>query len=275
MFNAPAWSWYEVIDWLCIALVGLLLLARAWLVVERRSRAARSMARLWGRPRSRQVFWVLLGAATLFIIAEDVIERSPHELLPRADLAVHDVALLAASQPMVRRAAATLTDLTGPGLVAATLAAGLCLFALGRRREAWVLMLGTAGAWMFSGWLKLVFAVPRPRPIAGLGFPSGHVLVMLVAGGLLAWALAPHVSPAARRALYGGAGGMAILAGAARMIMNAHWLSDVLAGLASGALWLNLVVLLVSREALRTSDSRGADDFALRADMPSPESVDG
>lgn len=275
MLNGPGLSWYEVIDWVCIALVCLLLLARTWPFVERRSPAARWTARLWGRPWSRQVFWILLGTGLLFIVAVDVIERGPAELLPHADLVVRDVARRAASHPMIRRTASTLTDLTGPGLVTATLGSVLCLFVLGHRRQAWVVLLGTTGAWMFSGWLKLVFAVPRPRPVAGLGFPSGHVLVTLVAGGLLAWALTPHVSPGTRRALYGGAGGMAILAGAARMIMDAHWLSDVVAGLASGALWLNLVILLVSRDTLPTSGSRGVGDFAMNAEMPSRGSPDG
>lgn len=106
------------------------------------------------------------------------------------------------------------------------------------------------GAWLLSASLKIAFGVARPGAprtwyeITGYGFPSAHALVTLVGCGWLAWALRRTVSYRVRATAYVGAAIVAALAGVARVVLNAHWLSDVLAGFAIGVVWLNVVLLV-------------------------------
>ncbi|MBI3458061.1 MAG: phosphatase PAP2 family protein [Candidatus Rokubacteria bacterium] len=171
------------------------------------------------------------------------------------DRLVQDAARVAASQAALRETASTLTRLTGEGIVGAVLAGAAFLVAAGRRRDALVVVGGTLGAWALSAGLKVAFAVPRPNrhepwhAITGYGFPSAHVLVAVVACGLLAWALGREARRGVRVTLYAGAAAIGMLAGAARVILNAHWLSDVIAGLAVGVVWLILVLLSISHSS--------------------------
>ena len=133
---------------------------------------------------------------------------------------------------------------------------GLAALALGlarRWRDAWVVLLGASGAWAVSGILKLGFGVPRPRAripwdlLSSFGFPSGHALVTLAACGLLAWSCARGAGGGTRLALGLACVAIAVGAGVSRIILNAHWPSDVLGGLAFGTAWLNLVTLVAAR----------------------------
>jgi undecaprenyl-diphosphatase len=82
----------------------------------------------------------------------------------------------------------------------------------------------------------------------GYGFPSGHALVTVVGCGLLLWTLAQlqGASPRFSRCCTG-AIAIGLVAGAARVVLNAHWVSDVIAGVAIGSVWLTLVVVGLSR----------------------------
>jgi membrane-associated phospholipid phosphatase len=149
----------------------------------------------------------------------------------------------------VRSTATVLSRLTGEGLIAAVAVVAIALLATRRRLEAWVLVLGTIAAWLTSLALKVAFGVPRPRAYATFrsghaGFPSGHALVSLVACGLIAWALGRRCSRRLRLALFTLA--IVVAAGSAlsRLVLDAHWLSDAVAGLAFGAVWLNVAIVL-------------------------------
>jgi undecaprenyl-diphosphatase len=185
----------------------------------------------------------------LVAVAEDVLKAEHDELVLRLDARI--LAALVEPPAPVRRAAAILSHLTGEGLFLGTLAAVAALAAWRRRRDAIVLAGSALGAWGASGVFKGLFLVPRPRAhgmlrvVASYGFPSGHTLVTLVTCGTLAWLLAARAAPRTRHLLMTGAWVLAIVGGASRVILRAHWPSDVAAALALGALWLLVLPVVV------------------------------
>ena len=195
---------------------------------------------------------VVLGGVTLSVIAGDVLQRDPDELMLRLDRQTRVEARLLASWPYVRPAATVVSRLSGEGLVLGVVAASAALLVLRRHRDASILLAGTLSAWALTGFLKLAFGVARPaagRPrwaITGYGFPSGHAVVTVVACGLLALVVGRQASPGVRLLLGLIVAAVAAAVAAARVVLNAHWLSDVAAGLAAGTLWLGVVILAAS-----------------------------
>jgi len=248
MSNVQLPPWYEVVELLCIAALVVLPLLRLWPTLDQRSRPGRALRLMWQRPYATHALVTALGASVFFIAAEDILDGAPNEVLPWIDHIVHELNRGVASSPLVRRAAAMISDLTGAGLVAAIVTGTACLAFVRRRRDAVVLLVGTAAAWLVSGLLKLGFGVVRPRSSLGYGFPSGHALVTVVGCGLLLWTLAhlqgapPRFSRCCTAAI-----AIGLIAGAARVVLDAHWVSDVIAGVAIGSVWLSLVVVAVSR----------------------------
>lgn len=237
--------WYELAEWLCVAVVAVAPALRVWPLLDRRSRPAGALRFLWRRPGTDALFMAVLGLCGALVVAEDVLDGGPHEIFPALDRSVHAAGEAFAVGP-VRRLARMVSELTGVGLAAAVVAAALSLVASGRRREGLALTAASGSAWALSGGLKAAFGLARPHS-AAFGFPSGHTLVTVVACGFLAWALARQARPAVRRAAYAAAGTIAVLAGASRVLLGAHWLSDVVAGLCLGVLWLNLSILVATR----------------------------
>lgn len=217
------------------------------MALDGRSAFARAIRAAWS-VRTTRLLAVLVAATVFAVVAESVLEREQDRALLRLDRRVRDSLRHASLMPGVRASAAVASRLTGEGLAVAVVGAALALARVRRRREAATLVLGTLSAWVVSGVLKSVFAVPRPRTndpwgaLVSYGFPSGHALVTLVACGLIAWALGRSASTRSRAALFTAAALIALTAGVARLILDAHWPSDVVGGLAFGAGWLNLVV---------------------------------
>lgn len=99
--------------------------------------------------------------------------------------------------------------------------------------------------WLWCGLLPLSgaieqlakFLVGRPRPRGfNWGFPSGHVTAAATFAVLLVYLLSrERVSPAARAPLLVLAVLLVGSVGFARIILNAHWPSDVLGGVLLGA----------------------------------------
>ena len=122
--------------------------------------------------------------------------------------------------------------------------AGICLLR-GRRAMAASFILGL-GVEVATTIVKV--AVDRPRPPGGTDveafitaatYPSGHVVRVLVIGGLLVAAFAgrrglPRWGPVALAAA------VAVLVGCARVASHEHWPSDVVGGWLLGAAWLSL-----------------------------------
>ena len=125
----------------------------------------------------------------------------------------------------------------------AVICLGVALCWRDRRRCAFALPIVMAGAGLIQHVAK--WAVDRPRPnLDPWGFPSGHVLTVVVLLGFLVWVAG--TSRARRRA------GLALWAVAvgivafSRMYLDAHWLSDVLGGFTVGLAYLLSVVWIMS-----------------------------
>lgn len=244
----PAWA----PDWpktLFAVLIGILALGRAWSALRPGSRVGAWVGRIHRFRHSHQVVLALLALAAFVLVAEDVVNGEHDELILRVDRVMLDGARVARAWPAVKDAARVVSRLTGEGLVVAVLTGTAFLLAFRRRRDALVVLLGSLGAWVLSAVLKMQIEVLRPaaqasrHEITGYGFPSSHTLVTLVVCGLLAWAIGKESTPRVRVLMYGGAAAVAVLAGVARIVLNAHWTSDVLAGFAIATVWLNLVIL--------------------------------
>src|SRR6266700_217985 len=112
------------------------------------------------------------------------------------------------------------------GLIPLTLISSLLLWH-SRRRWALALppmMVGTGGLQRLSKW-----ALDRPRPnLAAWGFPSGHVLSLVVFFGLVAYLLL--TSQLGRTWRWVGSGisfGVLLAVAFSRLYLDVHWLSDV------------------------------------------------
>jgi len=223
--------WYEVLDAVCIAAFFPLLLLRFW----------PSIRAQWRRPGATPAFFVALGLMALFVIAEDVLAGDPSELLPMLDVLMRDWMKGVAAHSYLRSAALTVSRGTGVGLVILIAIATVWLASTRRSRDAVFFAAGTSGAWALGYVLRMTFAVPRPRSMDKYGFPSGHTLVTLVAAGLMIYILT-RTAPGGRRApWYALAVGVSLLSGMSRMVLAAHWFSDVLAAIAIGTVWLGLL----------------------------------
>ena len=86
------------------------------------------------------------------------------------------------------------------------------------------------GELLYSGW-------------SAFSFPSGHSTVNVVLYGFLAFLIAREFRPALRVSVALGAATLIFLIAFSRLYLGAHWLSDVLGGLAFGSAWLALLGL--------------------------------
>ena len=138
------------------------------------------------------------------------------------------------------------------GLVPLILIASVVLWRVNRR---WaislpVLMLGTGGLQWLAKW-----AANRPRPDATpWGFPSGHVLSLVVFFGLMIYLVA---TASRRRRLWRILASLVCLAAVivvafSRLYLDRHWVSDLGGGFSIGLAYLLLAIWLVEVVLVRT-----------------------
>jgi undecaprenyl-diphosphatase len=125
-------------------------------------------------------------------------------------------------------------------------------------RRAWrsfaaLLLIVPMGSLMAEG-IKLV--VQRPRPFTsgpdgewgGYSFPSGHTIAAMLTYGFLVCAILPIIgSKRARQALMLLAGVLVVAVGFSRIALGAHYLTDVLASIVLGSIWICLCTFGISR----------------------------
>lgn len=130
------------------------------------------------------------------------------------------------------------------------------------RRYALVIPAVMTGAGILQFTAK--WAVDRPRPnLSPLGFPSGHVLCLVVLFGMICYVLA--VADIGRRVQRSGIAlcAVTVLAVAiSRLYLDAHWLSDVMGGFAIGFAYLATIVRFVPGRPRRPLDP-GTDASVL------------
>lgn len=143
-----------------------------------------------------------------------------------------------------------------------------------RRRE-WrpLALLGAAylgSLTIYQGVKALTHHLRPPANLAlghfgGFSFPSGHATQAVAVWGMAAAVVSTATSRPARRArLWGLAGLMALLVGLSRLYLGAHWLTDVLAGWALGALWLMAVLAVARRSGMGVGNGGGNPPGRIR-----------
>jgi undecaprenyl-diphosphatase len=155
--------------------------------------------------------------------------------------------------------------LQGPMQMASVLGDGMGLVplialasaVLWRPSRHWALML--PGVMAGAGSLQWVakWSIDRPRPdLSPWGFPSGHVLILVVFFGLMAWLMCQSTRCRPWRSL-GTAVCLTIVLTVAysRLYLDVHWLSDLLGGLTIGLAYLLAIIWLVEHARARRAGS--------------------
>jgi membrane-associated phospholipid phosphatase len=123
---------------------------------------------------------------------------------------------------------------------------------------AWVV--ATAGGGLLNMMLKQIFARPRPLHEHGLvtetsfSFPSGHASGSMLLYSLLGYLLVRHTPKVWHIPIAIVMVAVIIFVGFSRVMLQVHYLSDVLAGYASAAAWVALCI--AGLEAVRWREVR-------------------
>jgi membrane protein DedA with SNARE-associated domain/membrane-associated phospholipid phosphatase len=134
-----------------------------------------------------------------------------------------------------------------------------------------------AGSAVLNHLLKGLFARPRPHfehPLlveTSYSFPSGHAMESFVVYGMLAYfAVLALRTWESRVGVVCGAALLVVLIGFSRMYLGVHYLSDVLAGYAAGAVWLS--ALITGVETIRRSKKEANTGGRTSENSPSGQS---
>ena len=206
---------------------------------------------------------LVAGAAALWLfgaLADEVTEGETAAL----DQGV--ATALRATATTSRDVAARLVSALGSEVVAVLLVLLVGYFAWRRRWGAAAsLILVTVGAQLLNNVLKDHFRRPRPAPLTGLipaqawSFPSGHAMVAAAFYCFLAYAGWRLLRGPARLAWTALLVALVLLIDVSRLYLNAHYLTDVVAGNAVGLAWTAAVVGAGNLLALRQRPNRAPD----------------
>lgn len=158
------------------------------------------------------------------------------------------------------------------------LAVGL-FFAVRRRDRlpALLIGLGFIGVAASTALLKALFDRPAPGDwaagdLSGESFPSGHMAQAVAVWGIVALVLAmDRPSGRSRRPIVAGAALLITGAGVSRLTLEAHWLTDVIAGTALGVFWLALVVALAFSLRAREATAGAMDESSMHRSLDDGE----
>ncbi len=124
-------------------------------------------------------------------------------------------------------------------------------------RELAMLLVGLGGGAII--WYFLIGIFNRTRPQGQMGivvtdpsFPSGHVISAILCYGFLAYLVIPKMPSLFWKWVVAIAALVTILfIGFSRLFLDAHYLTDLLAGYALGIAWAGLVYTLIERISMR------------------------
>ncbi|MEC5212871.1 membrane-associated phospholipid phosphatase [Polaromonas sp. CG_9.5] len=201
-------------------------------------------------------FGLIIGAAALF--AEIAENLGDGRKLGQLDLLFSDT--VQATLPSAAVQVFTLLTHLGDPVTLGVLGVAGALALLWKKRcwlcAGWALAIG--GNAVLNPILKNIFQRARPLHEAGQAFaggwsfPSGHASSSVVVYGMLAYVLVrllPARYAAARLPVLVLAAALAFTVGCSRVLIRVHFPSDVLAGFASGTVWL--AVCIAAIEAAR------------------------
>ena len=193
------------------------------------------------------------------VLAEEVREGGAQPVDDAIRAAVHGVA-----SPTATAVLHTVTQLGSPlFLIPMTMIASLIFLHLRRIRGAILLTATMAGVSLLNWILKLFFQRERPVPFFGLSvpssysFPSGHSLASFCFYGALAALVTARLrSPVLRAVVWASAVVIIVAVGFSRLYLGVHYATDVIAGYATGFVWV-LTVASADR-VFRRADERGS-----------------
>jgi membrane-associated phospholipid phosphatase len=170
-----------------------------------------------------------------------------------------------------------LTNLGGLEIVVA-LALALVVFEVVRWRDRWsFFFLLTVLVGMEAIMLGVKDLVGRVRPTldpaaAALGpsFPSGHSSTSAAFYAAAALVIGRHLSRRPRQIVVAAAVAIAVAVAASRVLLDLHWLSDVIGGLSLGWAWFALCSIVFGGRLL--IPTAGIDVAAAEADADAPDS---
>ncbi|MDX3905873.1 MAG: phosphatase PAP2 family protein [Pigmentiphaga sp.] len=147
-------------------------------------------------------------------------------------------------------------------LIALGTAVFLVLLWRRRRGDAALWVAGALGAALLNVLLKHIFQRVRPEHLHGFAhelgwsFPSGHASGAMSVYGLLAYLLAGTAAPGWRKVIAMVAAGLIASIGYSRVILQVHFLSDVIAAFAISGAWTLLCIRI--RESMAPGHVRPA-----------------
>ena len=203
---------------------------------------------------------LLIGAAWLFFgILEDVVSGDP---LVFADGAIYHALQDLRTAP----GDAMMIAITELGDTAVVVVVTIIVFLWLAWKRAWrtsvYWLVAIAGASALNTAIKVALHRTRPGELlysgwSAFSFPSGHSTVNVVLSGFLAFLIAREIRPAWRLSVALGATTLIFLIAFSRLYLGAHWLSDVLGGLAFGSAWLALLGLAYMRQQAERIEPSG------------------
>ncbi len=209
----------------------------------------------WMTARPHRAFWLTLTAAAgvlaalvAGVLTEDVLG---HHGLALAD--PHVTAWVVAHRAGWLTNVLTVVTWLGSLAVIIPVAVLAGFFFVVRWHRWWpvvLLAVSIAGVVGLYNLVKHLVGRPRPPPaiwighFSGASFPSGHAAQSVACYLTLALIVGAGRPPRARTALCGAAVLVALVVGASRIYLGAHWLTDVLGGYALGATWVAVVVIV-------------------------------
>lgn len=191
-------------------------------------------------------FFAALVAIMAFVEVAD--EIGIDESIANFDMALSQ-ALAEHLSDSVLRACAVLTHL-GDGDVLVVLGGTIALLLFVRREFvlAWAWIVTTACGGIMTRLLKAWFARTRPlhdhgfATAEGWSFPSGHASGSMLVYGLLGYLIVRHTRAEWHIPVVVMTVALVVFIGASRVLLQVHFLSDVLAGWASAAVWMALCI---------------------------------
>ena len=171
------------------------------------------------------------------------------------DLAVHQ-AMFGLRNPLADTAMAFLATL-GDAAVLTPAVLGVFAWLWWRRRHAaaWHWLAAPAFALVLTWFLGYLLDMPKPpasTAVLGFSFPSATVTMATVVYGFFAVLIARELPGRRRVWPYVVAALGVTLLGFARLYLGAHWLSDVLAGILLGLLWIAALGIAYRRRVVRS-----------------------
>jgi undecaprenyl-diphosphatase len=189
---------------------------------------------------------ILIGAFVFFTIAEDILEGDPSLAADRATY----VFMRGLRTPAGDAVLTAVTEL-GDSMMVTTMGVVVAAWLIWRR--AWRALvfwaLAVAGGSILNTAIKLALHRTRPTDLYHAGwdvfsFPSGHSTTNAVLYGFLAVLIGRELPKHLRLPLACITASFVALIAFSRLYLGAHWLSDVMGGLAFGSAWVAVLAFL-------------------------------